>query len=240
MSAGWKYDERGRVKIDFDPAFHLFYKYTTAQEQARWGIYDKRVTIGAPSFGVAKRLLSPRLLFPEEVFPAPWAQFGAPVCPPHPYWAQKGYVLFPEEVFLAPWAHFGTCVCLTHPYWAQKGYILFPEEYFSVPWAQFGTCVCLPAAPLQFYSLANKSFFFDGLQYLGEGFKEVAGAFDGVVEYDYGTGFKVRDYVAGAGVAVDVAVVVPAYDIPHYVVVSFIQDPCLIGTNAGIWGAEEV
>ena len=35
VSAGRKYDERGRVKIDFDPAFHLFYKYTTAQEQAR-------------------------------------------------------------------------------------------------------------------------------------------------------------------------------------------------------------
>ena len=98
----------------------------------------------------------------------------------------------------------------------------------------------VPAAPLQFYSLANKSFFFDGLQYLGEGFKEVAGAFDGVVEYDYGTGFKVRDYVAGAGVAVDVAVIVPADDVPHYVMVSFVQDPCLVGTYAGIWGAEEV
>ncbi len=34
VSAGRKYDE-GWVKIDFDPAFHLFYKYTTAQEQAR-------------------------------------------------------------------------------------------------------------------------------------------------------------------------------------------------------------
>lgn len=96
------------------------------------------------------------------------------------------------------------------------------------------------AALLQFYSLAHKPFFFDGLQYLGEGFKEVAGAFDGVVEDDYGAGLKVGDYVAGAGVAVDVAVVVPADDVPHYVVVSFIQDPCLVGTYAGIWGAEEV
>ena len=84
------------------------------------------------------------ILFPEEVILAPWAHFGAPVCPLHPYWAQKGYVLFPEEVFLAPWAHFGSCVCLPHPYWAQKGYVLFPEEYCSVPWAHFGTCVCLP------------------------------------------------------------------------------------------------
>lgn len=100
--------------------------------------------------------------------------------------------------------------------------------------------LCVPAAPLQFYSLANKSFFFDGLQHLWEGFKEVAGAFDGVVEDDYGAGLKVGDYVAGAGVAVDVAVVVPADDVPHYVMVSFVQYPCLVGTNAGIWGAEEV
>lgn len=99
--------------------------------------------------------------------------------------------------------------------------------------------MCLPP-PLQFYSFANKSFFFDGLQYLWEGFKEVAGAFDGVVEDDDGAGLKVGDYVAGAGVAVDVAVVVPADDVPHYMMVSFVQHPCLVGTNAGIWGAEEV
>ena len=180
------------------------------------------------------------VLFPEEVFPAPWAHFGTPVCPPHSYWAQKGYVLFPEEVFPAPWAHFGNPVCPLHPYWAQKGYVLFPEEVILAPWAHFGTCVCLPAALLQFYSFANKSFFFDGLQHLGEGFKEVAGAFDGVVEDDYGAGLKVGDYVAGAGVAVDVAVVVPADYVPHYVMVSFVQYPCLVGAYAGIWGAEEV
>ena len=87
-------------------------------------------------------------------------------------------ILFPEEVILAPWAHFGTCVCPPHSYWAQKGYVLFPEEVILAPWAHFGTCVCLPAAPLQFYSFAHKPFFFDGLQYLRKGFKEVAGAFD--------------------------------------------------------------
>ena len=84
------------------------------------------------------------ILFPEEVILAPWAHFGAPVCPLHPYWAQKGYVLFPEEYFSEPWAHFGTCVCLPHPYWAQKGYVLFPEEVFLAPWAHFGNPVCLP------------------------------------------------------------------------------------------------
>lgn len=93
---------------------------------------------------------------------------------------------------------------------------------------------------LQFYSLANKPLFFDGLQYLWKGFKEVAGAFDGIMEHDYCTRLKVRDYVAGAGVAVDVAVIIAADDVPHYMVVSFIQYPCLVWTYAGVWGAEKV
>ena len=132
-------------------------------------------------------------------------------------------ILFPDRVRRANWVAKMCPRCQNN---------LFREKFLQK--------TATETAPLQFYSFANKSFFFDGLQHLGEGFKEVAGAFDGVVEDDDGAGLKVGDYVAGAGVAVDVAVVVPADDVPHYVVVSFVKDPCLVGTYAGIWGAEEV
>ncbi len=93
---------------------------------------------------------------------------------------------------------------------------------------------------LEFYPFAYKSLFFNGLQNLREGFKEVAGAFDGIMEHDYCTRLKVWDYIAGASVAVDVAVIIAADDVPHNVVVPFIKHPCLVGSNAGIWGAEQV
>ena len=98
----------------------------------------------------------------------------------------------------------------------------------------------LGAYVLQFYAFADKPFFFDGLKYLRQGFKEVGSAFDGIVEYDYGAGFNVRYYVAGTGFAADVAVVVSADDVPHYCVVSFMKYPCLVGANSCIRRAEKV
>ena len=58
-------------------------------------------------------------------------------------------------------------------------------------------------------------------------------------DYD-GSGFQVGDYVAGAGVTADVAVVVAADDVPHYGVVAFVEHSGLVGTDLGVRGAEEV
>ena len=52
-------------------------------------------------------------------------------------------------------------------------------------------------------------------------------------------GIPILEVIKKSGI-VDVAVVVPADYVPHYVMVPFVQDPCLVGTYAGIWGAEEV
>ena len=60
------------------------------------------------------------------------------------------------------------------------------------------------------------------------------------MEYNYGTRFNIRDYIAGACLSADVAVIVAADDVPHYCVVSFMQDPCLVGTYPGIRRAEQV
>ena len=60
------------------------------------------------------------------------------------------------------------------------------------------------------------------------------------MEDDYGSGFKVGDYIAGAGFAADVAVVITADDVPHNGVVSFMKDPCLVGANLSVRGTEEV
>ena len=96
------------------------------------------------------------------------------------------------------------------------------------------------AEVLQFDAFADKSFFFDGLKYLRKGYKKVGGAFDGIVEYYYGTRLNIRDYVAGAGFAADVAVVVATDDVPHYCVVSFMKYPCLVRANSCIRWAEKV
>lgn len=60
------------------------------------------------------------------------------------------------------------------------------------------------------------------------------------MEYNYGTRFNIRDYITGAGLSADVAVIVAADDVPHYCVVPFVQYPCLVGTYAGIRWAEQI
>ena len=102
------------------------------------------------------------------------------------------------------------------------------------------TKLLLDADVLQFDAFADKPFFFDGLKYLREGYKKVGGTFDGIVENDNGTRLNVWDYVAGAGLAADVAVVVPADDVPHDCVVPFMQHTGLVGANAGIRWTEQI
>ena len=98
----------------------------------------------------------------------------------------------------------------------------------------------LGAYVLQFYAFADKPFFFDGLKYLRQGFKEVGSAFDGIVENDDCSGFKVWNNVACAGVTAKGVVVVPAYYVPHYDFIALAEHSGLAGANAGIRWTEEV
>ena len=50
----------------------------------------------------------------------------------------------------------------------------------------------------------------------------------------------VWDNIAGAGVSAYVAVVVAADYVPHYVIIPFIEHPCLVWAYTGIWRAEKV
>ena len=93
---------------------------------------------------------------------------------------------------------------------------------------------------LQLNAFAYKSFGLNGFQNLGQGFKEILGAFDGIVENDDCSGFKVRDNVACAGVTAQGVVVVPAYYVPHYDFIALAKHSGLVGANAGVWRTEQV
>lgn len=60
------------------------------------------------------------------------------------------------------------------------------------------------------------------------------------MENYYCSGFQVGDNVASTGITVKGVVVVPADYIPHYYLVAFTQNSGLAGTNAGVWGTEEI
>ena len=68
---------------------------------------------------------------------------------------------------------------------------------------------------LQLNAFAYQAFGLDGLQYLRQGFKKIAGAFYGIVENYDCSRFKVWYNIAGTGFTAERLIVVTADDIPH-------------------------